>query len=198
MAKKKRKKRGPPARYGYRPTLTVRLQIPLYERIKEAAAAHGKSLSEEIEDRLGLLMDTEFAQRDLEQTRRIAAKEHAMAAGLLANAAAERTAARAERTAARVQLVRAAGLVVLREAEGRPSRVVVEFETLMAEADGIARALRSGFVDPENPPRDEVRKLTAEEEQRLLAELDEVRRKLDASVAATLAADKAADDETAA
>jgi hypothetical protein len=50
--KKTKRKPGPPARYGRRPTLTIRLQQPLYRTIKKTAGEHGKSLSEEIEDRL--------------------------------------------------------------------------------------------------------------------------------------------------
>jgi hypothetical protein len=49
----KKRKPGPPAHYGRRPTLTIRLQMPLYRMIKKSAAKHGKSISEEIEDRLG-------------------------------------------------------------------------------------------------------------------------------------------------
>jgi len=82
--------------------------------------------------------------------------------------------------------------------------VIVDLETLLAEADGIARGLRGGFADekaPPVPPRAEPRR-TAEEERELLRTLEDVRRKLDEAVARTLAADAAAvaksdDDEAA-
>jgi hypothetical protein len=66
MARKKiKRKPGPPARYGRRPTLTIRLQEPLYRTIKKSAAEHGKSISEEIEGRLEMTkaaLDAAFIQ----------------------------------------------------------------------------------------------------------------------------------------
>src|SRR5262245_7783437 len=200
-SKKARRKPGPPAKYGRRPTLTVRLQLPLYRTIKESAAAHGKSISEEIESRLETLADLETARRELEQMRAVTTKEYAAAASVLKDAGEVRS-------AARVQALRAAGLVILREIEGRPSRVILDIETLLAEADGIARGLRSGFSASEEPlPNTKtVRPMTAEEAQRvdeeLLRTLEEIKRTIDDAVAKTLAADAAAtqakdDDEAA-
>ena len=82
--------------------------------------------------------------------------------------------------AARVKALRAAGLPFLREIEGRPTRAIVDIETLLAEADGILRGLRSGFVDPKAPPTvSEPRAMTQEEFERALAQIDEIRRSND-------------------
>jgi hypothetical protein len=180
-----KRKPGPPARYGRRPTLTIRLQKPVYRAIKESAAAHGKSLSEEIEDRLETCLDVETARRQLEEIRAATAKMHAIAASVLRDAAAERSAARA-------LTLRAAGLMILREVEGRPTRVIVDLETLLSDADGIARAFRSGFFDKTPPAIEPGRPMTLEEERRALEELEAIKRKLDEAVEATLAADAAA------
>jgi predicted DNA-binding protein len=191
MARKRTKrKRGPPARYGRRPTLTIRLQEPNYEVIKAGAAEHGKSLSEEIEDRLETVEDLETARRQLEDMRAATTKMHSLAARLLREAAAERS-------AARVQTVRMAALMLLREIEGRPTRVIVDLETLLREADGVARAF--GFFDPKNPPPDPepVRPMTAEEVQRLLDEIEEIKRWLQAAQATASASDKPGGSEAA-
>jgi hypothetical protein len=113
---KKRRKPGPPARYGYRPTLTIRLQDHVYAAVKKAAAKTGKSLSETIEDTLEASL-VELA-RQLEDARRLARE------------------ASAARTAARIQAIREAGFRLLREAEGKIS-VIVPVEMLHAEADLI-------------------------------------------------------------
>jgi hypothetical protein len=129
-AKKAKRKPGPPARYGYRPTLTIRLQEPLYEDNKAAALAHGKSLSEEIEDRLQTVADLETAKRQLEDMRENTTKMHAMAASVLRDA-------HAARSAARVEALRKAGYQIIREIDGTPRRVIVDLDTLLAEADGV-------------------------------------------------------------
>jgi hypothetical protein len=184
--KRAKRKPGPPARYGRRPTLTVRLQEPLYRAIKQSAAAHGKSLSEEIEDRLGTCLDLETASRQLEQMRASTDKMHAMAASVLRDAATVRS-------TERVLALKLAGYQILRETEGRPTRLVVDFETLVSEADGIARGLRSGFVDDKTSPvLKPLRPMTVEEEQRLLAEIEKIKQTLKAAVEETLAADAAA------
>jgi hypothetical protein len=175
--KKRRRKPGPPARYARRPTLTIRLQAAPYRAIKESAAAHGKSLSEEIEDRLTIGLELETARRQLEEMRENTTKMHAMAASVLTDAAAERT-------AARVQAIRAAGLTILREIEGRPTRVVVDLETLLAEADGIAGGLRSDIFDENPPAREEIRTMTAQEAKRLMDEIELIKRRLEAAQAA--------------
>ena len=179
MARKKiKRKPGPPARYGYRPTLTIRLQEPLYRTIKKSAAEHGKSISEEIEDRLGTIADLETARAEVTK--------------MLAEA-------KAILDADRVQALRVAGLVILREIEGRPTRVIVDLETLFAEAGGVARAMRSGFFPGESPPALEApRPMTAEEVARAT---EEIKRTIDEAVARTRDADAAAakksDDEAA-
>lgn len=165
MAKKraKRNKPGPPKRYGYRPTLTVRLQDKILAVIKAAAEEHGKSLSEEIEDRLGRDHAWELSKQDIE--------------AMSAEAATWTTAARAH-------AMRAAGLQILRDIEGRPTRAIVDFATLIAEADGLARGLRDGWVDPNNPPTIEpLRQRTDEEEQRLQRVIDDLKRQLAAAEA---------------
>jgi hypothetical protein len=177
MARKKiKRKPGPPARYGYRPTLTIRLQEPLYRTIKKTAAEHGKSISEEIEDRLGTIADSETARAEMTK--------------MLAEA-------KAVLDAARVQALRVAGLMILREIEGRPTRVIVDLETLLAEADGVARAMRSGFFPGESPPAIEApRPMTAEEAARASEEIkrtiDEVRTRAADAKAASKSDDEAA------
>jgi hypothetical protein len=131
-SRKGRKKPGPPAKYGYRPTLTIRLQEPIYERIKDAAFQHGKSLSEEIEDQLQLIDDLATAERQLESMRDATSKMHRMAASVLADAAAERT-------AVRVKNLRDAGLQILRE-EGIPKSVTIPIEMLYMEAKLIEQS----------------------------------------------------------
>ena len=102
--------------------------------------------------------------------------------------------AAAIRSAARVQALRAAALMILRETEGRPTRVIVDLETLFAEADGLAAGLRPGFFAGESPPApDEApRPMTAEEGERLMRELEEIKQSLKTAVEKTLAADAAA------
>jgi hypothetical protein len=57
-------------------------------------------------------------------------------------------------------------------------------------ADGIARGLRPGFMpNKPSPAPEQPRPMTAEEEQRLLAELEETKRRLAAVIEATRAAD---------
>jgi hypothetical protein len=95
-----------------------------------------------------------------------------------------RAQAAASLSGARVQMVRLAALQILREVEGRPRRVVIDLETLLAEADGIARGLRSGFKPQDAPPARET-PMTADEESRLLAEIEDLKRKLAAAMAQT-------------
>ena len=132
--KKPKRKPGPAARYGYRPTLTIRLQEHVYERIKAAAYKHGKSLSEEIEDQLGLIDDLGTAQDQLETLKlRVERmhdtedKMHRMAASVLRDAGVART-------AAYVQAIRDAGFQILREVEGKPDQVIISRDVLQAEA----------------------------------------------------------------
>jgi hypothetical protein len=147
--RKSKRKPGPPARYGYRPTLTIRLQEALYDTIKKAAGKHGKSLSEEIEDTLE-------ASRNIDRLRTEAEQRLADARRLLREA-------NAVRDAAHVQAIRDAGFAILREFEGQPSRVIISTERLLAEAAQV-------FIPAEQPAP--LQKSDAEIE----AELAEVRR----------------------
>ena len=184
--KKLRRKPGPPARYGRRPTLTIRLQEPLYRTIKEAAAAHGKSLSEEIEDRLEAGATLEAARRE--------------AAELLAVARRDLSDVNALRHPTRIQALREAGHQIVREAGGKITVNVIP-EALETLADGI---LRSVFVMQEQLPaaRAAIKQMADEEIQRMMKELEEVKQSLKTAVEKTLAADAAAakrkdDDEAA-
>lgn len=146
--KKVKRKPGPPARYGYRPTLTIRLTEPVYEAIKAAATAHGKSLSEEIEDRLGTVAALDAAQRHLEEARQEAAELRRAAIEMHEIARSLVREAHAARGAARVQAYRDAGFRILREIEGKPMRVIISTETLDAEA-GVTQ----GFISDEAAER---------------------------------------------
>jgi hypothetical protein len=145
----------------------------LRERLEKAALASSRSISEEIEFRLTRDFGWEATKGDID---------------------AMRAEAVARRSAEYVQALRAAGLMILREIEGRPRRVVIDIETLLAEADGIARGLRGGFEErvPSAPPTEARR--TAEEERRLLEELEQIKRTVDEAVARTRAADAARKD----
>lgn len=137
--------------------LTFRLRGTLRDDLEKAADRAARSLSEEIEARLTRDFAWEAAQHDIGALRREAA---------------------AQVSAARVAALRAAGLMILRDAEGRPTRVVIDLETLLAEADGLARGLRSGFIPPDSPPPEPPRPMTTEEAQTMLAE---IKRALDAA-----------------
>jgi hypothetical protein len=177
--------RGRPPKYageGKRQNFSFRITEKVRQRLIEAVKQSGRSLSEEIEYRIGLSFSFEEARGDFDKMR---AETAAM------------------RSAARVEAIRAAGIQILREIEGRPTRVVIDLETLLAEADGIARGLRSGFVPMNEPPPaiEPPRRMTLEEEQRAMEELEEIKRTLNEAVARTRAADEAAaksdDDEAA-
>jgi TraY domain len=158
---------------------SFRITPDMRERLIAAVKQSGRSLSEEVEFRLNRDLNWEQTKGDIHQ--------------MFAEATAIRS-------AAHVQALRAAGLMILRDIEGRPTRVVVDLETLLAEADGIARGLRSGFFAGESPPALEPPPpMTNEEAQRAL---EEIRRTIDEAVEKTRAADAAAagskdDDEAA-
>lgn len=167
--------RGRPPKYagqGKRQNFSFRITEKMRERLIESVKESGRSLSEEIEFRINRDLGWEQTKSDINK--------------LLAEAAAIRD-------AAYVHALRAAGLMILREIEGKPTRATVDLQTLLAEADGIARGLRSGFIDDRAPPAPEQpRPMTAEEEQRLLQEIENIRRTIDEAVARTRAADAAA------
>ena len=177
--------RGRPPKYagqGKRQNFSFRITEKMRERLIESVKQSGRSLSEEIEFRLNRDFSWEDTKGDIHR--------------MLAEASAIRS-------AARVQALRAAALMILRETEGRPTRVIVDLETLFAEADGIAGAMRAGFFAGEAPPASAApRPMTAEEERRAMEELEEIKRTLKDAVEKTLAADAAAaatkdDDEAA-
>src|SRR5215472_8749222 len=102
--------RGRPPKYageGKRQNFSFRITPDMRERLIAAVKQSGRSLSEEVEFRLN---------RDLnwEQTKGDIHKMFAEAAAI--------------RSAAHVQALRAAGLMILRDIEGRPTRVVVDLE----------------------------------------------------------------------
>jgi hypothetical protein len=154
-----------------RNNLTFRVRDQLRERLEQAAQANQRSVSEEIEHRLNRDFAWEAANGDIAQ--------------LLAQA-------RAERSTARVHALRAAGLQILREIEARPTRVIIDIETLLAEADGIARGLRSGFSAENAPAAQEPGPMTAEQEQRLLQKFEELKQMIQAATEKTSAADNKA------
>jgi hypothetical protein len=123
MGKKAAKRgRGRPRRYapGKRPILAFRMAESMYKDLVKGAKDNKRSLSEEIEFRLG---------------------QWAEVPRLLAQA-------KAARDQAHIQAIRQAGFQIVREAGGGGNVTVnVSPELLLAEADGI---LRSGFVAPEN------------------------------------------------
>jgi hypothetical protein len=171
-----RRKRGRPPKYageGKRQNFSFRITAKMRERLIAAVKESGRSISEEIEFRIGLSFSFEEAKGDIDKMR---AEMAAM------------------RSAARVEAIRAAGIQILREIEGRPTRVVIDLETLLAEADGIARGLRSGFVPINEPPPaiEPPRRMTPEEAQRAMEELEEIKRKLNEAAERTRAADAAA------
>jgi hypothetical protein len=163
--KRKRGGQPKPAAARKRNNLTFRTRDDLRERLERAAGRSSRSVSEEIEFRLLRDFGWEATKGDIDEMRAQAA---------------------ASLSAARVQMVRLAALQILREVEGRPRRVVIDLETMLAEADGIGRGLRSGFVPQDAPPPSETpRPMTAEEERRLLAEIEDLKRRLDAAMART-------------
>jgi hypothetical protein len=127
--KAKRKKPGPPARYGRRPTLTVRLQKKVYDDVKQSAKGV-RSISEEIERRVEAYAAVEAMREQLEER--------------LADARRLAREAQAAVDAAHIQAIRLAGGQIVREAGGAVT-VNVSPELLLAEAAGV---LRSGFAAP--------------------------------------------------
>jgi hypothetical protein len=168
MSESVKKKVGRPSK-GKRGTFTFRVSAELRDKLEAAAAFHGRSVSEEIEFCLGLYQDIEEAKRQ----------------------------ALAWSDTSRANAIRAAGLQILREIDGKPTRAIVDLETLLAEADGIARGLRSGFEDPKAPPAvSEPHPMTQEEWDQGTAKLAEIKRRIDEAQARTRAADEAASQGT--
>ena len=168
--------RGRPPKYGKRRNFNFRLSEEVRQHLIESAARTGRSLSEELEFRVTRDIGWESAKHDIEELKR--------RAGLWEDAS-------------RVKAIRAAGLTILREIEGRPTRVILDLETLLAEADGLVHGLRSGFIDEKAPPAvSEPRPMTKEEADRVLAQIDEIKRQIEAA-RERMAAEDHLDAETA-
>lgn len=119
---KQSKPRGRPAKFGPLRNFNFRHSEQLHERLTESAARGGRSLSEELERRITRAFAWEDTQADIEQMKVQAA---------------------AALDAANVQAIRLAALTILREIDGRPTRVVIDLQTILEESRGIAQGLRS-------------------------------------------------------
>src|SRR5262245_54052699 len=108
--------RGRPRVYGKRQTFNFRITEEMRQRVVDSALKNGRSLSEEIEALINQALHWQSTKQDIDEMRARAAKWE---------------------DASIIHCVRAAGLTILRETEGRPMRVVVDLETLLAEADGL-------------------------------------------------------------
>jgi len=168
---------GRPPKYageGKRQNFSFRITPAVRERLIAAVRESGRSLSEEIEFRIGRDLNWEKTKGDIDKML------------------AEATAIRSD---AYVHALRAAALLILRDIEARPRRVVIDLDTLLAEADGVMRALRSGFVDdreqPTKPPAP--RRSKADEQalaQKAQGELESLRPQLADAERRTQAAEK--------
>ena len=160
MTDAKQAGRGRPRKPGKTP-FNFRMSEDLRQMLVTSAEKSGLSLTEEAELRLRRDFGWEASKQDIEEIkRRVLASQDANYASAL----------------------RAAGLQILREIEGRPTRVIVDLETLLAEADGIARGLRAGWVDPKAPPTiSPLRTMTEEDDGRALAKIDELKRSVEAA-----------------
>ena len=156
----------------------AKLQFPRTEETKqrliESAMRNGRSLSEEIEFRINRDFGWEATKSDIEVMKRQAL---------------------AWADASRAQAIRAAGLQILREITGKPTRVIVDLETLLAEADGIMRGLRPGFLDENAAPAvSEPHTMTQEEWDQATAKLAEIRRTFQEAQELAAAEDAAAEE----
>jgi TraY domain len=127
-------KRGRPRKYGKRLSFNFRITPELRAKLLESAAKSGRSLSEEIETRLAFSADVDQAKAEI-------ARKEAEAVQILAKAAAALS-------ASEIQKVRLAGLLILRES-GKARRVIVDYDALLAESDGLQIGLRPGFTADE-------------------------------------------------
>ena len=152
MTDAKKASRGRPRKPGKTP-FNFRMSEGLRQRLTESAEKAGLSLTEEAELRLNRDFAWEAGKQDIEEMKRDAAKW---------------------RDAEPLNALRLVGYQILRETDGRPTRVVVDLQSLLAEADGISRGLRSGFSDDSTPSPAE---RAADAELRELEELEQVLRK---------------------
>jgi hypothetical protein len=152
MTDAKKASRGRPRKPGKTP-FNFRMSEGLRQRLTESAEKAGLSMTEETELRLNRDFAWEASKQDIEEMKRDTAKlrdtEHLIA-------------------------LRLAGFQIMRETDGRPTRVVVDLQSLLAEADGISRGLRSGFTDDSaSSPAERA----ADAELRMLEELEQDLRK---------------------
>ena len=166
-------KRGPgrPKVYGKRQNFAFRVTEETRQRLIDSAMQAGRSMSEEIEFRINRDFGWEATKADIDQLK---------------------CDAMVWRNADRLNVLRLVGYQILRETDGRPTRVVVDLQSLLAEADGIARGLRSGFDDDTTPASPPSAERTADEERHMLQELEQLKRKVDEAIERTRAADEAA------
>jgi predicted transcriptional regulator len=129
MTPNEKQPRGRPRLYGPRPSFTFRIQREVKERLAKAAERDRRSLSEQAELAINVYFQFEETRAFLEQAK---------------------IEAQAQISAAAVNALRLAGLMILRES-GRARRVIVDFDALMAEANGLLHGLRGGFFDDEAP-----------------------------------------------
>jgi|SRR5262245_10426327 hypothetical protein len=172
--------RGRPPKYagqGKRQNFTFRITPALRQRLIATVQVSGRSLSEEIEFRLYQALSDDFDERRDEARQMYADARRAVSE---ANAIVDTN---------RVQALRLAGFQLLRDIEGRPTRVIVDATILDAEADGI---LCSGFTTRDAPGRTESRPMTAEEGERLANEIKQLRARLEAALVVAKKSDDAA------
>lgn len=170
MTDAKQAKRGRPRKHGKTP-FNFRMSDDLRQRLIESAEKAGRSLTEEAELRLNRDFAWEATKQDIDEMKRNAT---------------------AWRDADHLSVLRLVGYQILRETNGRPTRVIVDLQSLLAEADGIARGLRSGFIDDNAPGPSPSAERTADEERRLLEELEQIKRRIEEAIERTRAADEAA------
>ena len=150
----------------------------LRRRLIESAEKAGHSLTEEAEFRLNRDFGWEATKQDIDEMKRNAA---------------------AWRDADLLNVLRLVGYQILRETDGRPSRVIVDLQSLLAEADGMARGLRPGFIDDNAPASSPSATRTPEENRRFqeaftrsMEEYEQIKRGNEEAVERTRAADEAA------
>ena len=170
-------KRGRPRKPGKRP-FNFRMGDALRQRLAESAERAGHSLTEEAEFRLNRDFAWEATKQDIDEMKRNAAAWH---------------------DADHLNALRLAGYQILREIDGRPSRVIIDLQSLLAEADGMARGLRPGFIDDNAPASSPSATRTPEENRRLqeaytrdMAEYEQIKRTNEEVVERTRAADEEA------
>jgi hypothetical protein len=159
MAETKQPKRGRPSKPGKTP-FNFRISDGLRRRLVFSAENNGRSLAEEAELRLNRDFAWETSKQNIDDMKRDAAKW---------------------READFLNVLRFVGYQILRETDGRPTRVIVDLQSLFSEIDGLVAGLRSGFTPSslENRPR------TADEERRLVEELERLRREIDKAIERT-------------